>query len=72
MQEFSSDVVGNSKCFGHVECDAIIKDDAKVIAIPKIIANNVGNITKNINPHLEVKTPKIKITIVKTMVILSL
>ena len=41
VQEFSSDVVGNSKCFGHVECDAIIKDDAKVIAIPKIIANNV-------------------------------
>ncbi len=41
VQEFSSNVVGNSKCFGHVECDAIIKDDSKVIAIPKIIANNV-------------------------------
>lgn len=38
-QEFSSNVTGNSKCFGHVECDAIIKDKAKVTAIPKIIAN---------------------------------
>ena len=40
-QEFKSKVVGNTKCFGHVECDAIIKDNAKVIAIPEIIANNV-------------------------------
>lgn len=40
-QEFSSKVVGNNKCFGHVECDAIIKDDAKIIAIPEIVANNV-------------------------------
>lgn len=29
------------QCFGHVECDAIIKDTAKVTAIPEIIANNV-------------------------------
>ena len=41
VQEFRSNVVGNTKCFGHVECDAIIKDKAKVIAIPEIIANNV-------------------------------
>lgn len=40
-QEFSSKVIGNKKCFGHVECDAIIKDSAKVIAIPEIIANSV-------------------------------
>lgn len=40
-QEFSSKVTGNKKCFGHVECDAIIKDSAKVIATPEIIANNV-------------------------------
>lgn len=40
-QEFKSKVTGNSKCFGHVECDAIIKDIAKVIAIPEIIANNI-------------------------------
>ena len=41
IQEFKSDVIGNTNCFGHVECDAIIKDNAKVIAIPKIIANDV-------------------------------
>lgn len=40
-QEFQSKVTGNQKCFGHVECDAIIKDTAKVVAIPEIIANNV-------------------------------
>ncbi len=40
-QQFESKVIGDSKCFGHVECDAIIKDGAKVIAIPQIIANNV-------------------------------
>ena len=38
-QEFISSITGNDKCFGHVECDAIIKDKAKVIAIPKIVAN---------------------------------
>lgn len=41
LQEFKSNVIGNTRCFGHVECDAIIKDNAKVIAIPEIIANNV-------------------------------
>lgn len=41
MQEFASKVYGNSKCFGHVECDAIIKDKAKVLAIPEISANNI-------------------------------
>jgi len=39
MQEFISNISGNNKCFGHVECDAIIKDKAKVIAVPKIEAN---------------------------------
>ena len=41
IQEFVSEVVGDERCFGHVECDAIIKDNAKVIAVPKIVANNV-------------------------------
>lgn len=40
-QHFESKITGNTKCFGHVECDAIIKDNAKVTAIPEIIANNV-------------------------------
>ena len=41
IQEFTSKITGNTKCFGHVECDAIIKDKARVIAIPEIIANDV-------------------------------
>ena len=41
IQEFKSKITGNTKCFGHVECDAIIKDKAKVIAVPEIVANNV-------------------------------
>ncbi len=41
IQQFESKVEGNSTCFGHVECDAIIQDHAKVIAIPSIIANHV-------------------------------
>lgn len=40
-QEFISNISGNTKCFGHVECDAIIMDNGKVVAIPKISANNV-------------------------------
>ena len=42
VQEFISNVIGNNVCFGHVECDAIIKDNAKVIAEPKIIANDIN------------------------------
>jgi len=41
VQTFVSKIAGNTKCYGHVECDAIIKDNAKVIAIPEISANNV-------------------------------
>lgn len=41
VQEFNSKITGNKKCFGHVECDAIIKDKARVIATPEIVANDV-------------------------------
>ena len=40
-QKFISRVYGNTKCFAHVECDAIIKDNSSVQAIPEITANNV-------------------------------
>lgn len=40
-QEFISELIGNNKSFGHIECDAIIMDNAKVSSTPKIIANNV-------------------------------
>lgn len=40
-QEFYSKVVGDTKCFGHVECDAILMDNATVKAVPEILANNI-------------------------------
>ena len=40
-QEFNSNIIGDTKCYAHVECDAIIKDEAKVKAIPEIYAKNV-------------------------------
>ena len=40
-QEFVSKIYGNTKCFAHSECDAIIKDEAIVTATPEITANNV-------------------------------
>lgn len=40
-QYFVSKIYGNNKCFAHSECDAIIKDQAKVTATPEITANNV-------------------------------
>ena len=41
IQQFYSKIFGNTKCFGHVECDAIIMDNASVKAVPEIIANNI-------------------------------
>ena len=40
-QLFKSRIVGNSKCQGHSECDAIIMDNASVSAIPELTANNI-------------------------------
>lgn len=41
VQEFISNVDGNNKCFGHVECDAMIMGHAKVLSDPKITANHI-------------------------------
>ncbi len=40
-QTFMSKIYGNTKCFAHVECDAIIMNNASVQAIPEITANCV-------------------------------
>lgn len=40
-QFFISKIYGNNKSFAHSECDAIIKDNAKVTATPEITANDV-------------------------------
>lgn len=38
FQEFKSKLVGKSACFGRVECDAILLDNARVVSIPEIDA----------------------------------
>ena len=40
-QEFISKVYGNNKCFGHVECDAIIMDKGHVSSMPQVTANHI-------------------------------
>lgn len=40
-QKYVSKIVGNAACTGHTECDAIIMDDAHVIAVPELDANCV-------------------------------
>lgn len=40
-QIFEAAVIGNTVCSGHAECDAIIMDNAHVVAIPKLDANCV-------------------------------
>lgn len=40
-QLFNSKIVGNCSCTGHTECDAIIMDKAKVVAVPSLEANNI-------------------------------
>lgn len=39
-QKFVSRIKGNNRCTGHTECDAIIMDEAKVAAIPEILADH--------------------------------
>lgn len=40
-QLFKSRIIGNNKCQGHSECDAIIMDEASVSAVPELTANNI-------------------------------
>ena len=40
-QIFEAAIVGNTVCNGHAECDAIIMDNAHVVAVPKLDARNV-------------------------------
>lgn len=41
VQTFNSRIIGNCDCTGHTECDAIIMDSARVIAVPELEANSV-------------------------------
>ena len=37
-QEFKSDLIGKEECFGHVECDGILLDNARIVSVPMIDA----------------------------------
>lgn len=41
FQRFDSQIIGNARCMGHTECDAIIMGNAKIQAIPELEANNI-------------------------------
>lgn len=40
-QKFDSRITGNAPCSGHTECDAIIMENAKILAVPQLEANDI-------------------------------
>ena len=40
-QKFEARIVGNTRCRGHIECDSIIMDKGKILAIPSLEANDI-------------------------------
>ncbi len=40
-QKFDAVLTGNAPCSGHTECDAIIMDNGRILAVPGLEANNV-------------------------------
>ena len=40
-QIFNSNICGNSKCYGHSECDGILMDKGRVVAVPSLDAANL-------------------------------
>lgn len=40
-QVFVSKIIGENACYSHTECDAIIMDNAKVSAVPEVVANHI-------------------------------
>ena len=41
FQKFDAKIVGNAPCQGHTECDSIIMDNGRILAVPGLEANNV-------------------------------
>ncbi|MBQ9827515.1 MAG: SufD family Fe-S cluster assembly protein [Lachnospiraceae bacterium] len=41
FQKFDAKLVGNAACKGHTECDSIIMDQSRILAVPGLEANNV-------------------------------
>ena len=40
-QKFDACIVGNAACSGHTECDSIIMDNGRILAVPSLEANNI-------------------------------
>ena len=40
-QRFDAKITGNAPCHGHIECDSIIMDQGRILAVPGLEANNV-------------------------------
>ncbi len=40
-QTFNARITGNAPCNGHTECDSIIMDNGKILAVPSLEANDV-------------------------------
>ena len=41
FQKFDACIVGNAACQGHTECDSIIMDGGRILAVPSLEANHV-------------------------------
>ncbi len=41
FQKFDACIVGNAPCSGHTECDSIIMDQGRILAVPSLEANHV-------------------------------
>ena len=41
FQKFDAKIAGNAPCSGHTECDSIIMDNGRILAVPGLEANNV-------------------------------
>ena len=41
FQKFDAKIIGNAACSGHTECDSIIMDNGRILAVPGLEANNV-------------------------------
>ncbi len=41
FQKFDAKIAGNAPCHGHTECDSIIMDNGRILAVPGLEANDV-------------------------------
>ncbi|MBE6010854.1 MAG: SufD family Fe-S cluster assembly protein, partial [Lachnospiraceae bacterium] len=40
-QKFDACIIGNAACNGHTECDSIIMDQGRILAVPSLEANSI-------------------------------